>query len=111
MGTGYTRRAMAGWLGIHPRQLRKWVREGRIALPLLDALNGARRNGSEREALPRQLFLVKDVMSGLDVSRSTLERWRRAGCPHYDFSGSIRFDLDEVRLWRSARENLGQRPF
>jgi len=96
------RRQTAQWFGVSVRRLRKWLADGKVIYPVSVAMKLAGRNCAERRTPPARLCLTKDIMLHIKVSRSTVDRWRKRGCPHYDFGGSIRFVLYDVRRWRVA---------
>ena len=79
------------YLKITPPTLRRWRRKG-------VRLDGIRRP-------PRELMCIKDIMRIMGVSRSTVLRWRKAGCPCHRIGKSVRFSLRAVRRWRG--EHLG----
>ena len=49
----------------------------------------------EMEALVDNKFLEEK----LNVSRRTIERWRKEGMPHKNLRGTLRYNFTEVMNW------------
>ena len=73
------------FLKVTPATLRRWKREGiRVRV---------RRS-------PKEMMCIKDIMRHLGVSRSTVLRWRRKGCPYHTVGKAVRLSLRAVLRWR-----------
>lgn len=47
----------------------------------------------------------KELCKRLKVSRQSVQRWMRQGCPYTEFKNKIAFDLQEVKNWRKIKES------
>ena len=53
-----------------------------------------------------KLLTIQDVCNIYQVSRATVDRWRKMGLPHNKIGRGIRFEEDALKKWIS--ENLGK---
>lgn len=52
-----------------------------------------------------ELITAKQLQEKLNVSRSTVYRWRKEGMPHKKIGHkTIRYDLDKVMEWLEDKE-------
>lgn len=55
----------------------------------------------------KDLLTTAALMSALDVTRQTLWRWRKAGCPSSKRGNSVAWDLEAVKKWMHAQSLTG----
>jgi len=51
-----------------------------------------------------ELLTTNDLAKNLNVSRQTIERWRKEGLPYRKIGKLVRFDADEVNKWIDAKK-------
>lgn len=52
----------------------------------------------------KELLTTNDIAKSLNVSRQTIERWRKEGLPYKKIGTLVRFDADEVNKWVDAKK-------
>lgn len=50
-----------------------------------------------------KLITMNELTEHLQVTRTTVDRWRKEGLPHKKYGKIVRFNLDEVLRWLEER--------
>jgi excisionase family DNA binding protein len=54
----------------------------------------------------KEYITIEELTEKLKVSRQTIYLWRKEGLPFIKINRSVRFDLDAVNEWITARSNI-----